>query len=136
MRIEAHWTDQAVLRELGRRVAEVRLARNLTQATVAEEAGVSKRTLERLEAGEASIQLNGLIRICRVLGLQENFNLLVPEPMISPIELMRLQGRKRQRARQRRKPQSNRVGEPATGAGFGSKAAKKWTWGDEKTKDG
>lgn len=44
-------TDEAVLGELGRRLAQVRLGKNLTQAQLAAKAGVSKRTVERLEVG-------------------------------------------------------------------------------------
>jgi putative transcriptional regulator len=54
MKINAHLTDEAVLRELGERLSAARVSRNLTQAHVAEEAGISKRTLERLEAGAVS----------------------------------------------------------------------------------
>jgi len=43
-------TDDSVLAELGGRLARIRLDRNLTQAQLAEQAGVSKRTIERLEA--------------------------------------------------------------------------------------
>lgn len=52
MRIGKDTTDEAVLRELGRRLAQVRLGKNLTQAQLAAKAGVSKRTVERLEVGE------------------------------------------------------------------------------------
>ena len=61
-------TDEAVLAELGERIARHRLDRQLTQTALAKEAGISKRTLERMEAG-ASVQLVNLIRVCRALGL-------------------------------------------------------------------
>lgn len=48
MKITAHLTDESVLGELGARLASARLRRNLTQAALAEQAGVSKRTVERL----------------------------------------------------------------------------------------
>lgn len=59
-------TDAAVLAELGERLARLRLQRNLTQAQLAREAGVSKRTLIRLERGESS-QVTNLIRVVRSL---------------------------------------------------------------------
>ena len=49
-------TDEAVLSELGGRLARVRLARNFTQAGLARQAGVSKRTVERLESGSVATQ--------------------------------------------------------------------------------
>ena len=104
MKIEKQATDEAVLSELGRRLAQVRLQRNLTQARLAEQAGVSKRTVERLESGSVATQLSGFIRVCRVLDLVERFNLLVPEPVPSPVEQLKLRGRKRLRASEREKP--------------------------------
>ena len=116
MKIEKQATDEAILSELGRRLAQVRLQRNLTQARLAEQAGVSKRTVERLESGGVATQLSGFIRVCRVLELVERFNLLVPEPVPSPVEQLKLRGRKRLRASERRKAQA---------------APRKWQWGDE-----
>ena len=54
MKIETAFSDQAILQELGARIANTRLERNLTQADLAKEAGVSKRTVERLESGEVA----------------------------------------------------------------------------------
>ena len=51
MKISNQVVDEVILRELGERLARVRLERNLTQAGLAEQAGVSKRTVERLESG-------------------------------------------------------------------------------------
>ena len=117
MKMAKQATDEAVLRELGGRLALVRLERNLTQAGLAEQAGVSKRTVERLEAGSVATQLSGFIRVCRVLDLIEGFNLLVPEPVPSPVEQLKLRGRKRQRASPKRKVKAG---------------PKKWQWGDEQ----
>lgn len=116
MKITKQATDEAVLSELGGRLAQVRLERNLTQAQLAAQAGVSKRTVERLESGGVATQLSSFIRVCRVLDVIERFDVLVPEPVPSPIEQLKLRGRKRQRASAKRK----------------SKApSRKWQWGDE-----
>ncbi len=116
MRLAIYATDDAVLRELGGRLARLRLDRNLTQAQLAERAGVSKRTVERLESGSVATQLSGFIRVCRVLGLVERFDLLVPEPAPSPIEQLKLRGRRRQRASTRKRARA---------------VSGKWQWGDE-----
>ena len=61
MKITKQATDEAVLSELGGRLAQVRLERNLTQAQLAEQAGVSKRTVERLgirRGGDAVVGLH------------------------------------------------------------------------------
>ena len=115
MKITTTLANEAILQELGERLAGVRLERNLTQAALAEEAGVAKRTVERLESGQAATQLSGFVRVCRALGLLERLDELVPEGTASPIAQLRLQGRKRQRATGRKAPAA---------------AGKKWTWGD------
>lgn len=92
-----HITDAAALALLGERVARSRLARNLTQAQLARDAGVSKRTLTRLEAGE-STQLTNLIRIIRALGLIAHLDALIPPPSPSPLEQLRTRGKRRLRA--------------------------------------
>ncbi|MDR1076270.1 MAG: helix-turn-helix domain-containing protein [Xanthomonadaceae bacterium] len=98
MKIMNAHSDEAILRELGTRLAATRLAQNLTQAQLAEQAGVSKRTVERLESGEVALQLTGLIRVCRALGLLNRLDLLVPEPVSSPLAQLKRKGRTRQRA--------------------------------------
>ncbi|WP_227485270.1 MULTISPECIES: helix-turn-helix domain-containing protein [unclassified Acidithiobacillus] len=52
MKITGLHADVAVLAELGARIAGRRVELQLTQAAVAEQAGVAKRTLERMEAGQ------------------------------------------------------------------------------------
>jgi hypothetical protein len=86
----------------------------LNDDLLATQAGVAKRTVERLEAGAVATQLSGFIRVCRVLDLIERFDLLVPEPVPSPVAQLKMAGRKRQRA------STARPAKPA---------AKKWRWG-------
>lgn len=116
MKISRQLTDEAILHELGSRLAEARLASNLTQAALANEAGVSKRTVERLESGEVASRLSGLVRVCRVLGLTERLDALIPTATPSPVEQLKLAGRQRKRASGRREPPT--------------RAPRKWKWGD------
>jgi len=120
MKIEASLNDKAVLEELGERLAQTRLERNLSQERLATEAGVSKATIERLEAGEP-VKSTSLIRVLRSLGRLEALDHLLPEPLPSPIERIRLQGRRRQRARSPR-------GGPREEKG-------PWRWGEGPTAD-
>ncbi len=107
--------DAAVLTELGSRIGAARLARDLTQAELAREAGVSKRTLERIEAGQ-SAQTTSFIRVLRGLGLLDRLELLLPPSRPGPMELLRRSGRTPHRASGRR-PVSD---------------AEPWRWGDEE----
>jgi transcriptional regulator with XRE-family HTH domain len=106
-------TDEAILAELGERLSSARLSRDLTQAQLAKEAGVSKRTVERMEAGR-STQLTSFIRVLRTLGLLDRLDSLLPPAQPSPMDLLRRAGKAPQRA---------------TGKRPGSD--KPWSWGDE-----
>jgi transcriptional regulator with XRE-family HTH domain len=96
------------------RLEAIRLARNLTQAELAREAGVSLRTISRLAAGQG-ITLETLIRVMTALGLAGNLAALLPDPSVRPIERATRRGKERQRARPRRH-------EPEPPG---------WTWGGE-----
>jgi transcriptional regulator with XRE-family HTH domain len=100
MKISSLLTNEAILAELGERIARRRLDLQWTQAQVAEQAGVAKRTVERIEAG-ASAQMASLIRIFRVLELLPGLEQLVPEAGPRPMDLLKLKGKVRQRATSR-----------------------------------
>lgn len=97
MRIDTAVTDDAVLAEVGRRLARRRLDRDLTQQQLAYEAGVSRHTVLRLEDGD-SVTLSALLRILRALDLLDGMEVLVPEPLPSPIEQLEREGARRRRA--------------------------------------
>ena len=115
MNISNILTDDAILAETGKRIARYRLDHQLTQADVAEQAGVSKRTIERIEAG-ASAQMSSFIRILRVLDLLQGLNRLIPEPGPKPMDLLKLHGKVRQRASSNRRS---------------NQSSEKWSWGDD-----
>jgi transcriptional regulator with XRE-family HTH domain len=114
MKIEGLLTDEAILTELGRRLAQRRLELQFTQEMLAEQAGVSKRSVERIEAG-ATAQMSTLIRILRALELLDRLETLVPEAVPRPMDLVKLKGKARKRASGKRQPTKE---EP-------------WQWGDE-----
>ena len=116
MKFNGETSDSAVMTELGNRIAQARIALSLTQDNCAERAGIAKRTVERMEAGE-SVQLKSLIRVLRVLNLLENFNLAIPGEGPQPMQLLEKRGKIRQRA---------------SPAGLKHKNAEPRVWGDEK----
>ena len=89
--------DTAVLEELGGRLCRRRLDLHLTQAKLAEQAGVSKRTVERMENGAAAQTLS-LVRVLRVLELLQGLDQLIPETGPRPMDLLKLKGKERKRA--------------------------------------
>ena len=102
MQLSKLMTDEAILSELGQRLARQRLDRQMTQADLARQAGVSKRTVERIEAG-ASAQMASIIRVCRVLDLIAGLDRFVPETGPRPMDLVKLKGKIRRRASSGRK---------------------------------
>lgn len=96
MKITSQLTDAAVLQELGERLERRRIDMGLTQAKLAEEAGISKRTVERIEAGH-STEFVLLLRAVRVLTLLDALEQWVPDQPQSPLVLLKGRGRVRKR---------------------------------------
>jgi transcriptional regulator with XRE-family HTH domain len=105
MKITGLLNDDAVLAELGARIARRRVDMQLTQATVAEQAGIAKRTLERMEAGQAS-QLATLVRVLRVLDAASGLDNVIPESGPRPMDLLKRKGKVRKRASGQRAAQT------------------------------
>ena len=115
MNIAESASDEAILGEIGRRIARRRLDLSVTQAELAERAGVSKRTLERIEAG-SSAQMSSLIRIFRVLDLLPGLERLMPEAGPGPMERLSQKEKSRQRASSRK---AFGIGRVSCGVGLG-----------------
>ena len=99
----AHTTDyevasiDAIQTDLGHRIEALRLSRNIQQLQLAAEAGVSRRTITRLESGQ-SVSLDTLLRVMRALGLTGRLATLLPNPTVLPVDRVRLKGKERKRA--------------------------------------
>jgi transcriptional regulator with XRE-family HTH domain len=118
MKITSELTDLAVLHELGDRLERHRIDAGLTQAQLADEAGVSKRTVERIEAGH-STDFVMLVRILRVLQLLEALEQSVPDLPQSPLLLLKSRGRARKRVRHSQRLQDGTAA---------AKPAPHWKW--------
>ncbi len=119
MKFTSALADAAILRELGARLERRRIDTNLTQAQLAEEAGVSKRTLERIEAGRRT-DLVMLVRVLRALKLVEGLENLISDRPQSPITLLKQKGRERKRVRRAR---------TQSGGGTAARSVP-WKWGE------
>ncbi len=115
MIIDSIMSNAAVLQEMGHRLSRRRVELALTQADLAREAGLAKRTVERVEAGE-STQAANLIRILRALNLLDSVNAALPEGGPRPMELLKLKGKERQRVSTKKRDQQSQ---------------KVWSWSDE-----
>jgi len=124
MRIIPELTDAEITRNLGERIGRHRIEAGLTQAELAERAGIGKRTLERVESGHGA-ELVTVVRILRTLNALEGFERLLPELPPSPIAQLKLKAKQRQRVSRRgrgeapERPNQVREGAPT----------KPWTWG-------
>jgi transcriptional regulator with XRE-family HTH domain len=114
MKIDRETTPEAIIEEFGARIAHQRIKLGLTQADAAEQAGVGKRTIERIEAG-ADSQLTTIIRLLRILDLSDYLDNLIPETTVSPMEMLNYQTKPRKRASSKKE----------------KKPSKPWKWGDE-----
>jgi len=122
MRFHEEMNDNTMLGLIGSRLADLRLAQDLTQSQVAKEAGIGLRTLQRMEAGEVASRLSGFVGVCRVLGIEGRFEMLLPERPVSPMDQLKLQGKKRERA----------SGTKVTVPTSLKEEPGAWKWGDEK----
>ncbi|BFM16448.1 hypothetical protein R50073_26310 [Maricurvus nonylphenolicus] len=109
-------SNEAILQVLGDRLERYRLQANITQAEVAEKAGISLGTLKRAEGGKGLSLLN-LVAVLRALGKVEALEGFLPEPPLDPLAVRDRQGRYRQRASKKRSAMPE--------------LDNNWSWGDE-----
>lgn len=107
-------TSNRLQAEFGKRLAKLRLARNVTQQMLARESGIGLRTLRRLEAGQPT-SFDTFLRIAIALDLSDGLLAAVPSYDIRPIERVENRGKERRRARPKALSQQGGT----------------WTWGDE-----
>ncbi|WP_024873397.1 helix-turn-helix transcriptional regulator [Tolumonas lignilytica] len=91
----------AIAEELGERLKQARLNHDLTQAEVAEIVGVTRKTILNAEKGKVPLDI--FVAIMVALDLTAQLDLFLPKQEISPLQLAKLQGKKRQRASRQRK---------------------------------
>jgi putative transcriptional regulator len=98
-------SSDAICKEIGHRLKRARLNANRTQKEVAERAGLSVTAVQSVERGDA--RLESVVLVLMALDMVEQIRNFVPEQEISPLQLVKLQGKKRQRASGRLKDVSS-----------------------------
>lgn len=81
-------SPEEIAEALGKRIRARRLLANVSQAALADKAGISRRALVRLESGQGST-VHTLISTLKALGLEEQLTFLVPVPTVSPMAMLK-----------------------------------------------
>ncbi|OGB30294.1 MAG: XRE family transcriptional regulator [Burkholderiales bacterium RIFCSPLOWO2_12_FULL_61_40] len=74
--------EQRLLSELGERLRLARKRRKLSNAVVAQRAGISRTTLYKVEAGAAGATLGSYLRVLAVLGLEGDLHKLAADDRV------------------------------------------------------
>lgn len=94
-------TDQVLAITVGERIQTLRLKKNISLEVLAENAGVSRQTLHLLLSQGKGTLIN-LIAVLRAIGELERLSSLLEEVRPSPLQILRMEGKKRLRATGRR----------------------------------
>jgi len=91
-------TDSEILQLLGDRLKRYRLQRNITRQELAHRAGLHPNTVIHAEVGKDP-RLSTVVKVLRALQRLETLDAFLPPPSVSPLQLAKLQSKRRQRAR-------------------------------------
>jgi len=112
-----HNLDQAIAGAIVAHVQAIRLKKNMSLEDVAKNAGMSRQTLHAL-LNQGKGTLINLVAVLRAVGELERLSSLLEEIRPSPLQVIRMEGKKRQRASGRRdvstKPTPMRVASSST----------------------
>jgi HTH-type transcriptional regulator / antitoxin HipB len=78
---ERRWARPLTATDLGRYLAEVRVARGLTQEEVADALGISRRYVYEIESGKPGLFTHRLFALLRLLGVRATL-----ETDVSPVD--------------------------------------------------
>jgi len=95
-------SNENVAQEIGKRLKTHRINKRFTQKQLAEKAGVSLFTIAQIEKGKP-VSISMLLPVLRVLRLLDNMELLIPEPQISPVALLKQKNKRIKRVRPKKR---------------------------------
>lgn len=90
-------TDAAIAEEIGYRIRQLRLRNNIPLELLHERTLIAINTLKALESGKG--KLTTMIAVLRELKALDGINNFIAPVEISPIQLIKLKGKQRKRAR-------------------------------------
>lgn len=74
--------EQMLLSQLGERIKLARKRRKLSNAAVAQRAGISRTSLYKVEAGDAGATLGTYFRVLAVLGLEGDLHVVAADDKV------------------------------------------------------
>ena len=74
--------EQRLLSDFGERLRLARLRRKLSNAVVAQRAGISRSTLYKVEAGDPGATLGSYVRVLAVLGLESDLQTMAADDKV------------------------------------------------------
>ncbi len=95
-------SDDAIIKSIGAFIKHHRIEQNRTQQGVANDAGINRTTLSLLENGDI-VNISTLVQVLRALDLLNIMDVFITENQISPLELAKLEEKRRKRASYKRK---------------------------------
>lgn len=98
--------DDKVLQQLGKELRRMRLSSNLSQAEVAQRAGLDRTTVVKLEAGRAATLLT-VVQVLRAMDRLDVLDRFHEEPQLTPYQLVEQQEKylaKQRKRASRKKP--------------------------------
>ena len=91
-------TNNAIMRQIGSKLKELRIERNMKQAELAEASGVSVFTISSVENGKVSSLLT-IVQLLRTLEHLDYLNSFFQEEVISPIAYAKLMKHNKKKVR-------------------------------------
>jgi len=132
------YTSDKHIEALGEQLERYRLLQNIPQAELAQTAGISTRTLRRVESGEGG-SMDSFIRVLIALNIDSHLSLLIPDSTVRPMERARPGKSERVRASRSKKildkqASTSLANQSRTSQESASKPDDEsgWVWGDEK----
>lgn len=93
-------SDKAIAEDIGSRLKQLRLNKNYSLQELIELTGLSMKAVRNAEQGKST--LITYIKILRALKSLDNLEIFIPQARVSPLQLAKMAGHKRQRASSKR----------------------------------
>ena len=100
--VDYFMSNEALLKYIGQQIRHMRINSNFTQKELAQDAGISRVTLDHLEDGDG-VKLETLIRVLRALQKLEILNSFETQAIVSPLLLAQVEGKMPNRVSKKRK---------------------------------